>query len=247
MKRISFTTVSLAAALATGCTVHQTEAPGLTGPSEFAVSVTMSASPDTLFSGGMQQSSISLVARDPNGAPKANQTFRLATIVNNAEVAYGTLATQTIVTGADGRATVIYTMPSFGPFEAGTPSKQVSVVATPVGTDYAAANPRAVDLLIVPPPVPTAVAGSPTAALVASATSAKVGQVVSFDASASLASPGHSITLYYWNFGDGLLNEEHGSDASHVFASPGTYTVILGVQDDLGRTGSTFKTIVVTN
>jgi PKD repeat protein len=245
MKGMSFTLACLAAVIASGCTVHQTEAPDLTGPSEFALSVAMAASPDTLFSGGLQQSSISVVARDPSGAPKANQTFRLNTAVGGAYVTYGTLSLQTVVTGSDGRATAIYTMPAFTPFDAGTPSRQVSVVATPIGTDYSGAVSHSVDLLVVPPPVPTAVTGSPTASLTASTAAAKVGQLVTFDGSGSQASSGRSIALYYWNFGDGLLNEEHGSDASHVFTTPGTYTVVLGIQDDLGRTGSTFKTIVV--
>jgi PKD repeat protein len=237
----------LAATGVAGCTVHQTEAPPLTGPSQFALAVSMTASPDTLVSGGLQQSSISVQARDVNGGPKANQSFRLQTVVNGVNVAYGTLSTQTVVTGSDGRATAVYTMPTFSPFEAGTPSRRVSIYATPVGTDYSTSVPYLVELLVVPPSVPTSVAGSPTASLAASAATAKVGQTVTFDASGSLASPGSSIALFYWNFGDNLLNDEHGSDASHAFASPGTYTVILGVQDDQGRTGSAFKTIVVTN
>lgn len=247
MKGITLSLAWLAAVLVSGCTVHQTEAPDLTGPSEFAVSVNMSASPDTLFSGGQQQASIAVQARDVNGSPKAGQTFRLATVVGGASVAFGTLSSQTVVTGTDGRAVAIYTMPQFTPFDAGTPARTVSVTAVPIGTDYAGAQPHSVDLLVVPPPVPTSVKGSPTAALLASTTSTTVGSLVTFNGSGSAAEAGHSIVLYYWNFGDNLFNEEHGSDASHVFASPGTYTVVLGVQDDLGRTGSAYKTIVVSN
>ena len=247
MKGISFAIASLAAVLVSGCTVHQTEAPDLTGPSELALSVSMAASPDTLFSGGLQQSSITVTAKDPNGAPKANQPFALYTVVGGGAVAYGTLSVQTAVTGSDGRATAIYTMPTFTPFDAGTPSRRVSVAAVPIGTDYVGANPHYVELLVVPPPVPTAVAGAPSASLTASATTVKVGQLVSFNGSASQAASGHSIVLWYWNFGDSLLNEEHGFDASHTFASPGTYTVVLGIQDDTGKIGSAYKTIVVTN
>jgi len=246
MKRLSLTFMLLAATLA-GCTVHQTEAPPLTGPSEFALSVTMAASPDTLTASGLQQSSISIQARDANGGPKPNQSFRLRTVVDGATVAYGTLSTETVVTGSDGRATAVYTMPKFNSFEAGTPSRVVSISATPIGTDYSTAVAHSVDLLVVPPPVPAGNAGGPTPSLVASTTSAKVGQLVSFDGSGSLAAPGCSIVMYYWNFGDALANEEHGYDASHAFASPGTYTVIMGVQDDVGRTSSAFKTIVVTS
>lgn len=246
MKGITLAFACLAAVMGSACTVHQTEAPALTGPSEAALSVTVNASPDTLMANGRQQSSISIQARDASGGPKANQTFRLRTVVDGVTVAYGALSTDTVVTGSDGKATAVYTMPSFTPFDAGTPSRVVSIYATPVGTDYAAATAHNVDLLIVPPPVPTAVAGAPTVSLSSSSASAKVGQVVNFDGSGTLASPGSSIVLYYWNFGDGLLNDEHGSDASHAFASPGTYTVVLGVQDDQGRTGNSFKVIVVT-
>jgi len=247
MKGFSLALTFLAAAVVSACTVHQTEAPPLTGPSELALSISMSASPDTLISGGLQQSSVSLQARDASGAPKANQSFLLYTTVDGVPTAYGTLTTDKITTGSDGRATAIYTMPKFTPYDAGTPSRVVAIQAVSTGTDYSTAVQHSVQLLVVPPAVPAGVTGSPTASVTSSTTSAKVGQLVSFNASGSLAAPGSSIVYYYWNFGDNLLNEEHGSDASHAFASPGTFTVICGVQDEQGRTGSTFKTIVVTN
>jgi|KBSMisStandDraft_5_1062788.scaffolds.fasta_scaffold129954_3 PKD repeat protein len=246
MKGISLSLTCLVAAVMTGCTVHQTYAPPLSGPSELALSVTMTASPDTLVSGGQQQSSISVQARDAGGGPKANQSFQLYTVVDGASVPYGTLSTDRVVTGVDGRATAIYTIPNFTQFDAGTPSRKVSVYAIPVGTDYAAANPHNVQLLVIPPAVPATAPGAPTAALIASTTTAKVGQLVTFNGSSSLAAPGCAIVMYYWNFGDALANEEHGYDSSHAFAAPGTYTVIMGVQDDVGRIGSAFKTIVVT-
>lgn len=246
--RATFTSIAClaAAVLLAGCTVHQDEAPALTGPSEFALSVSMSASPDTLASGGVQQAAISVFARDAAGSPRANVTFRLNTILDGTLVDFGTLSVPQVVTGADGRGTAIYTIPKFSPFMAGTPSRKVTIVATPVGTDYNTAVPYSVAVLVIPPPVPTSVAGSPSASLLASATNVKVGQLVTFDASGSLAAPGASIVDYYWDFGDNLLNEEKGVDASHAWASPGTFTVVLGVVDNLGRIASTFKTIVVT-
>jgi len=208
----------------------------------------MTASPDTLVSGGQQQSSISVQARDASGGPKANQGFQLNayTVVDNAPVPFGTLSTDRVVTGADGRATAIYTMPNFTNSDAGKPSRDVFVKAVPIGTDYAAANPHNVQLLVVPPPVPASVPGGPTASLVASTTTARVGQLVTFDGSGSLAAPGCSIVAYSWSFGDDLVNDEHGYDASHAFGSAGFHTVIMTVQDDLGRIGVAFKTIVVT-
>ena len=66
-----------AAVLASGCTVQKTEVPALTGPSEFALSISVAASPDTLVAGSTQQAAVSIQARDASGAPKANQAFRL--------------------------------------------------------------------------------------------------------------------------------------------------------------------------
>jgi PKD repeat protein len=246
MTRISFSLACVAiSVVAAGCTVHQTEAPGFTGPSEFALSVSMSADPDTLFSDGRQTATIQLSARDASGAPQANKTFALSTKIDDSIVSFGTLSTPTIRTGADGRATATYTMPAFTVFDAGTPPRQVSVVATAVGTDYITARSQAVLLQLVPPAVPTAAPGSPTAALKATPETAKVNQLVTFDASLSMAEAGHTIDYYYWNFGDGLIHEEHGSDASHVYVTAGTYVVVLGIRDDMGRTANTFKQIVV--
>jgi len=248
MTRISFSLACVAISVAAaGCTVHQTEAPSLTGPSEFALSVSMSADPDTLFSDGRQQAIIQLTARDAKGTPEPNKTFTLSTKIDNSIVSFGTLSTPTIRTGADGKATAVYTMPAFTVFDAGTPPRQVSVVATSVGTDFNTAQSEAVRLQLVPPAVPTAAPGSPTAALKATPETARVNQLVSFDASLSMAEAGHTIDYYYWNFGDGLIHEEHGSDSSHVYVTPGTYVVVLGIRDDVGRTANTFKTIVVTN
>ena len=74
----------------------------------------------------------------------------------------------------------------------------------------------------------------------------KVGQLVAFDASTSQAGAGHTIANYFWDFGDGRPNDEHGSDASHAYPAAGTYTMVLGVIDELGRIASTFNTVVVT-
>jgi PKD repeat protein len=66
-----------------------------------------------------------------------------------------------------------------------------------------------------------------------------------FEAISSQAAPGHSIRDYFWDFGDGLPQSEEGHDASHIYEAAGTYTMVLGVVDDVGRIGSIFKTIVV--
>src|SRR5690349_13382424 len=113
MKRIAFALALLTAgALAgTACTVHQTEAPGLTGPSEFALSVALSASPDTLTQDGRSLSTIGLSAVGPDGRPASGVTFRLDILVDGRPGDVGTLSTRSVTTGSDGRATSIYTAP----------------------------------------------------------------------------------------------------------------------------------------
>jgi chitodextrinase len=60
----------------------------------------------------------------------------------------------------------------------------------------------------------------------------QAGMTATFDATASLGSPNHSLTSYAWSFGDGGTGA--GAKASHTYASPGRYTVSLNVTDDAG-------------
>ena len=67
--------VTLAASVA--CTVQQTDVPALTGPSEFATSISLAATPDTIRQDGVDSSSIVVTARDVNGSPIAGLQLRL--------------------------------------------------------------------------------------------------------------------------------------------------------------------------
>jgi PKD repeat protein len=229
-----------------GCTVHKQEMPELTGPSAYAVSLTLAATPDRLSQDGLSQSRIVATLRDSSGKAVPNAALQVLTAVSSSVSNFGSVSAPTIFTGSDGKATLIYTAPAAPPFLAGTPSTRVSIYVSPVGTDYQSANAEHVDILVTPPPVPVAGAGSPTASLTMSPASPKVGQNVTFDASSSTAASGHRLTTYYWSFGDSLPNDEHGTDASHVYLTSGTYTMILGVVDEAGQMSSTFRTVVVT-
>ncbi len=65
-----------------------------------------------------------------------------------------------------------------------------------------------------------------------------------FDASASTAGNGGTISGYNWNFGDGSENAS-GLTTSHAYAAPGTYEVELSVTNEHGLSGSTTKSITV--
>ncbi|MET4637647.1 PKD domain-containing protein [Mycetocola sp. 2940] len=69
----------------------------------------------------------------------------------------------------------------------------------------------------------------PTAAFTSSGTSLSV----AFDASASTAPSGRTITAYEWNFGDGTALGS-GRQVTHNYASAGAYTVTLTVTDSAG-------------
>ncbi|WP_082569353.1 PKD domain-containing protein [Microbacterium sp. Root180] len=64
----------------------------------------------------------------------------------------------------------------------------------------------------------------------------------SFDASASTAPAGRTITSYAWDFGDGTTGT--GVTASHTYAAPGAYSVTLTVKDSANFTAT--KTTSVT-
>ena len=67
---------------------------------------------------------------------------------------------------------------------------------------------------------------------------------VSFDASASSAAGGSSISSYAWDFGDGASGS--GTTASHTYATAGTYEVKLTVTDSNGLPGTSTKSVTVT-
>ena len=73
--------------------------------------------------------------------------------------------------------------------------------------------------------------GATSASFISSPGSPVVGQVVFFNASASTAATGKTITTYSWNFGDGTKFDSTTSSTSHTFTTPGTFTVSLVVTD----------------
>ncbi len=97
--------------LAGACTLSDQDPPPLTGPSEFAQSIVIAVSPDVLPQDGASQSFITVTARDANAQPIRNLTMRTETQVNGTPVDFGTLSARNVVTGSDGRATLVYTAP----------------------------------------------------------------------------------------------------------------------------------------
>ncbi len=84
---------------------------------------------------------------------------------------------------------------------------------------------------------------NPTAAFTSSPTDPLTKQAVNFNASGSRAAPGHTITEYQWDFGDGTFGQ--GQTTSHSFGLPRAYVVVLTVTDDSGKTATSSGTVTV--
>jgi len=231
-------TVAGVLALASACTMNSQDAPPLTGPSEFAQSIAISVSPDVLPQDGASQSFITVTARDENSQPVRNLTLRTETRVGGVPVDFGTLSARRVVTGNDGRATLVYTAP---PSPAVSPDAflLVDVVVTPLGTDFNNFSQHSAAIRLVPqgtiiPP------GDLVPLFTITPTAPTDNQTVLFDASGSTG----SIASYQWNFGDGARGD--GQIDDHAYAEPGTYVVTLTLVDPFGRAASKSQSITVT-
>jgi PKD repeat protein len=82
----------------------------------------------------------------------------------------------------------------------------------------------------------------PTASFTAPSTPLTPGSPATFDASSSSDTVG-TITGYRWDFGDGSSGT--GVNATHVFTSSGTYTVVLTVTNNAGQTATASHVVTV--
>jgi PKD repeat protein len=244
IRRTSFQMAAVGAALtiASACTMKSQEAPPLSGPSEFATSIAISTAPDVLTQDGASQSLVSITARDANSSPIRNLSLRAEIQVGGVHADFGSLSARNLVTGSDGRATVVYTAPA-APSVAVDSGTIVDIVITPVGTDFNNSTLRTASIRLVPPgsvAPPDGLKPSFTFTPAAPVDS----QTVLFDASASASAAGNPIVSYSWNFGDG--GRASGVTAGHAYSAAGSYVVTLTVADAFGRSAQKSANILVT-
>lgn len=233
--------VALALLGTVACTVKKQETPDLAGPSEFGLSVSVAVSPDVLTQDGASQSTVTVSAHDANGAPARNVSLRAAINVGGVNADFGSLSARNMLTGADGRATAVYTAP-MAPAVTSDDGTMVSIVVTPVGNDYANSHSSVATIRLVPPGRVVPPSGL-TPSFTVSPSAPIDSQPVLFDGTASTAGPGNAIASYSWNFGDG--GRGSGATASHVYDAAGTYVVTLTITDSVGRSAQKSQTISV--
>jgi PKD repeat protein len=233
--------VAIAVTAGAGCAVDKQDAPAVSGPSELGTSLTLYASPDTLRQDGASQSQITLQAQDGKGQAVRNLPIRLDIAVNGTLADFGQLSGKNLVTGSDGRATATYTAPP-APADPVDSQTVVQILATPGGSDYAAATARSVSIRLVPPGIILPPNGTPVPAFTYSPSAPITKSDVTFDASLSTDSDGRIVT-YAWNFGDG--SQGSGVLVKHAYSNDGAYTVTLTVTDDRGQSASTSKSVSV--
>jgi PKD repeat protein len=223
----------------TGCSLKNQAAPSLTGPSEQALSMALSASPDIITQDGVSQSVIGVTTFDAHGQPLKGVSLRAQMSVNGVLADFGRLSTSTMSTDNAGHATLTYTAPAAPPATASS-DNVVSIVVTPVGTNFDNTSDasKSVAIRLARPGVILPPQGAPGPSFFFSPTAPRENDTIQFDASSSTSAG--TIVSYNWTFGDG--GSGTGVRPTYRYALAGTYSVVLTITDDRGQTASTAPT-----
>lgn len=241
-----------------GCKLNKQQIPDLSGPSELAMSLQLTASPDVIVADGISTSAIRVVVRNQNGQPLAGQGIFFSIAVGGSFADVGTLSETTATSNSSGIAQVIYRSPARTD---NTARRLVEVAARPVTGDARGQIYRTVTIELrsaeprlfppnpfncvgVPPPNP-GTSGCPFASFVVEGPFGRqfLFQSTSTDSPDSTGRIG-IIVRYEWDFGDGSQGEDR-PDVSHTYHVPGTYAVTHRVTDDNGATATAVRTVVV--
>jgi PKD repeat protein len=221
--------VTVASVFGIACTVENGAAPPVTGPSEYGLSVTMTASPDQLPRDGASRSVVTVTVRDENSRPVSGRRLIASTTT-------GTLSETDVLTGSEGRATLSFTAPAPGTIGNGA---LISVV--PVGDNGGNSVSRTITINFSGPSNTTA----PTPAFDITPATPERGAPIRFDASTTMDEGAQCLDTctYSWNFGDG--SGATGRIVNHTYSSGRAYTVTLTVTDAAGSTASVVRVVNV--
>ena len=229
--------------LVAGCDIAKESPPSLIGPSKLGLSLTLSADPSVLTQDGFSWTRVTVLARDANSVALANVAMRAEILSNTnnglALADFGQLSTRTIVTGSDGRGSVIYTAPP-PPTQSVDTGTIVTILFTPLDPNL---RELVLQVRLVPPGVILPPNGTPTAFFTTSQP-LEQGTAILFDATLSV-DPDGTIVSYAWDFGDGTTGT--GVTLHHTYSRGGAVTVILTVTDDRGGSHTAARQISVSS
>lgn len=231
-------------AMTTGaCSLDSAKPPALSGPSEFTLSIAVSASPEVLRQDGASQAVITATARDEAGRPAANVELRWTATASTPRALPVTLSASETMTDASGRSSIVVTAPP-SPTEvpAVADTLTISVAPRPIDGTFSSTFTRNVTLRLQPPPGLMQANNDPVPAFSANPAIALFDQTVVFNAQATTDEnePCLGRCTYKWEFGDATTAT--GMIVSHAFKPPITgdpedavvFTVTLTVIDERG-------------
>lgn len=227
----------------TGCELGRQGAPPLSGPSSLGLDVTLVATPERLVQDGVSTTTITAVVRDAAGKPVVGLPLEWG--VRASDGTFIEPSWRFSPTDANGGTNVVVTAPA-APAALPLSPLVLTVTATPMGGgDSANWIPRQVNVQLVSPAGTLPANNLPVPSFTIVPSTARLGQIVSFDASATTdeGGPCGSCT-YAWDFGDSGTGE--GIVATHAYLAASTYTVTLTVRDVRGGVASTTRPITVT-
>jgi PKD repeat protein len=245
MRKLLALTTIVALPLVAGCAVHQDGAPSTTsGPAQSALSLKLTATPDSLLQDGSQSARIAITAFDPTGKAVA-VNVRLSVSPSN----FGTLSAATVATRADAANPTIVTY--IPPASTNGQATTVNVQATLIDSNSATTGSSSNQVSLFLSPAGALAASAPMASFAVSPTLVTTGRVATFDASGSCggqlvagACAGTpALTNFTWNFGDGANGT--GSIANHTFTATGNFMVTLTVTNDQGKQATTSQLLSV--
>lgn len=221
-RRVMAVLTALTLASVAACIQDGAEPGPFSGPSELGLSLALTASPDRLPLDGASQAVIGIHVRNENGGNVVNLRLSLQISTSRGFEDFGRLSARSVVTGADGRAAAIYTVPATSSNPAGSvdTGEVITICVTPVGRDASAAISRTVEIRLVPsgtviPPFDATVGFSFTPETPAVIDQVRFAtQCADEDDTDCVRDPGGVITSYSWSFGDG--GTASGPGVTHV-------------------------------
>jgi PKD repeat protein len=253
--------LAVAVAMTIGCDHQAASAPPLTGPSGFAQTIHVTATPDTLTQDGNSQSAIAVTVTDATGNPMAAVSLSLGMFVGTTQQNFGTLSARTVTTNSNGVANAVYTAPASSPVAGSvTQISQIMVTASANGPDGLASlnNTGSVTIHLVPLAISPA---TPTPSFTWAPLPVSLNIPVTFDASGSCPglpvipipappalpvcqpSTSAAVASYAWTFGDGGTGS--GKTVSHTFKALGTFSVTLTIVNSTGGTASLTQPVTI--